>query len=340
MASRAKDIADALNKAMGAGTVRLGSDPSLIVKYLPTGCLPVDVILGGGLPRGRSVEIFGGFSTLKSYIGLRSIATTQAGGGTCAIIDTEHAFDPEWASALGVNVDELIVQHPETGEDGIMLLTTLIKNKVDLVVVDSVAALMPKAYADAKPGEDMQPGRLAALMSKGLARLTASNESDGTALLFINQTRETIGGMTFGPKEKAPGGRALPFYASMRVRFIRAGRYTRDIKVDDTEKMVGGKEITGYKIKAELDKSKLNRPHREVWFKFNLEDGTVDELNFLIGQGIELGLIVEQGKARWAIPEIMEGTLHGRGKLREWIEDDDEVVTWLRDKVMENHLSV
>ena len=169
--SRAQDIAAALNTAMGAGTVRLGSDPSLVVKYLPTGCLPVDVILGGGLPRGRSVEIFGGFSTLKSYIGLRAVATTQASGGTCAIIDTEHAFDPEWATLLGVNVGELIVQHPDTGEQGIMILTTLIQNQVDLVVVDSVAALLPKAYAEAKPGEDQQPARLAALMSKGMQRM-------------------------------------------------------------------------------------------------------------------------------------------------------------------------
>ena len=337
--SRAQDIAAALNTAMGAGTVRLGSDPSLVVKYLPTGCLPVDVILGGGLPRGRSVEIFGGFSTLKSYIGLRAVATTQASGGTCAIIDTEHAFDPEWATLLGVNVGELIVQHPDTGEQGIMILTTLIQNQVDLVVVDSVAALLPKAYAEAKPGEDQQPARLAALMSKGMQRITASNASDGTALLFINQTRTNVA-MTFGPKEAPPGGRALPFYASMRVRFSRAGRYTRDVKVDDSEKMVSAKEVTAYKIKAELDKSKLNRPHREVWFKFDLETGTVDELNFLISQGIESGVIIEQAKARWAIPEIMEGTLHGRAKLREWIEDDEEVVTWLREKIMETHLSV
>lgn len=337
MTSRSDEIAKAINKAMGEGTIILGSDPSLVVEYLPTGCLPFDVLLGGGLPRGRTVEVFGGFSVLKSYMALKALATTQKAGGTCALIDTEHAYDPLWAEALGVDIDSLIVQHPDTGEEAVAVTTTLLKNNIDLIVWDSVAAAFPQAYAEAKPGKDKQPGRLAAMMSKGLARMTASNTS--TAMLFINQTRESIG-MSFGPREKPPGGRALPFYASLRLRLTRVGRITKDVQMDDTEKSVSGKETVGYKIKGDLEKSKLNRPHREVYFQYSLEEEAIDEIGFLIAQGLETGLITQPSKAWYTIPEVMEGKLHGRPKLRAWIEGDEEVQQWLAEEIAKTHLTV
>lgn len=321
---------------MGAGTVLLGSDPSLAVDVWPTGSTPFDVVLGGGIPKGRSIELFGGFSVLKSYLCLVAIGSVQQRGGTAALIDTEHVYDPDWAVSLGVDPDTLIVQHPETAEDAVTMGTTLIKNGIDLLVWDSVAASFPKAYAEAKPGEDEQPARLAALMSKGMARMTAANKH--TALIFTNQTRTNIG-MSFGPKESTPGGKALPFYASMRIRLTRAGRVVEDDTTFDGEKMIKTKRTTKLKIKAEVEKSKLNKPFRELWFVFDLADQTIDDVGFLMAQGIENGFIVEESKARWSIPSVMEGTVHGMPKLRKFIDEDEEVQEWLREKTMETHTS-
>lgn len=334
---RAAEIAAALNASLGEGTVRMGSDPSLEVVQWATGCVPFDVILGGGLPAGRSVELFGGWSVLKSYFGLVAIAAVQAQGGTAAIVDTEHAFDPAWAEELGVDLGELIVQHPKTGEDAVKVTTTLIMNQVDLVVWDSVAASQPKSYAEAEPGssEEQQPARLAVLMSNALRRMTSLNSK--TCLLFINQTKTNIG-VRFGSKESTPGGRALPYYASMRIRLSRAGKITRDVKTFDGENNVTAKEITGYKIKAELDKSKLNKPHRELWFTFDLDSAEIDETGFLIAQGIEQGWITEPSKGWFTIEEIMDGKVHGRKKLRQWVESDEDVLEWMREKVMLVHL--
>lgn len=336
--SRAQEIAAAVNKEMGPGSLKLGSDPSLTVKLWPTGVLPFDVILGGGLPAGRSIEVYGGFSTLKSYLALRSIASVQEQGGVCGLVDSEHAFDPSWAASLGVDVDNLILQHPENGEQAVMATTTLIVNELDLVVWDSIAALLPKAYQEATPGDsrENQPARLATLMSKGMARMNSANSQ--TSLFLINQTRTNLS-ITFGSKETTPGGNAVPFYTSMRLRLAKAGRITRDVKVDDTEKEISTKEIVGHKIKATLDKSKLNRPHREVWFQFNMEDASVDETNFLIAQGLEMGLITQPSKARFTIEEWMDGSVHGRKQLREWLDEEPEVVEWLAEKVMEKHLA-
>lgn len=334
MPADAAEIKAAVNKAMGEGTLRLGSDPSLAVKVWPTDCVPLDVILGGGIPSGRSIELFGGFSVLKSYFGLRSIAAIQAAGGTAGLIDTEMVYDPAWAAQLGVDTDALLLQQPETGEDAVKIATTLIKNDIDVLVWDSVAASFPKAYADAEPGSsgEEKPARLAAMMSKAMARMTAANKH--TALVFMNQTRSNIGGMSFGPKESTPGGRALPFYASIRVRLTRAGRITEDWKTHDGEKEVTVKRTTKIKIKAEVDKSKLNKPFREMWFIFDLNTQTIDETAFVVAQGIEHGLIVETSKARWSIPEWMDGTLHGIKQLTEWVDEEEDVLEWLKKETM------
>lgn len=330
MGSRAADLAASLNAALGEGTVRVGSDPSLKVRYWPTEVLPFDVLLGGGLPAGRSIEIYGDYSTLKSYMALRAIASVQRRGGTAGLVDTEHAFDPSWAEQLGVDTDELITIHPANGEDAVMVSEALIRDGIDLLVWDSVAATIPKAYAEARPGEDQQPARLASLMSKGLQRMNAANTR--TALLFINQTRVNVG-MSFGPKESNPGGKALGFYSSMRVRFVKGGKIQDSIKTWDGEKYIDSKQTIAMKIKATLEKSKLNKPLREGWFSFDLESGSVDDLGFLIAQGLETGLIT-YSNARWTIPEILEDSIHGKDKFKDWLQEDEEVQQWLRDQIV------
>lgn len=336
--SRAAEIAAEFNAAMGEGTIRLGSDPSLSLVQVPTGCIPFDVITGGGVPLGRSIELFGGFSVLKSLFCLRAIAAFQAAGMTAALVDTEHVYDPEWATEQGVDTSSLLVQYPKRGEDAIKVGTTLIKNKIDLLVIDSVAGLFPKAYEEAEPGSsgDEKPARLAAMMSKGLARMTAANEH--TAMIFTNQTRETISAMSFGPRDKATGGRALPFYASMRVKLTKAGQVRVADSTFDGEKIISTRKTIGMKIKAEVEKSKLNKPYREVWFTYDLTHQDIDDIGFLMAQGIELGLITKKGKSSWEIPDIMDGSVNGLPKLHKWIAEDDEVVEWLHEKVMESHM--
>jgi recombination protein RecA len=209
------DIQAAVNKAMGKDVLLRGSDPKFVVKYLRTGVLPFDILLQGGLPRGRFSMITGDWSTLKSYMGLCAIRETQLQGGVASLIDTEHAFDPDWATSVGVNVDDLLLQYPENGELAIDTAEALIRSdEVDLLVIDSVAATLPQQEQEKRLyKENIQPGRQAALMSAASRRMTTANNGK-TAVLWVNQLRENIG-MTFGPREKAPGGRALPFYSCL-----------------------------------------------------------------------------------------------------------------------------
>ena len=300
MKTKAKDIMNAVNAAMGSTVLRSGSDSAFKVTYIETGLLPIDVLLAGGIPRGRSTVIVGDWSTLKSLIGLYAIRAVQHSGGVAALIDTERAFDPDWATEVGVNVDDLLIWPPRddpeavvSGELAIDIAQGFAVQEVDLIVFDSVAATLPEQERDKRlHGEKVQPGRLAALMSVGLRKLTASNNQ--TAFIWINQLREQIG-ITFGNPEKATGGRALPYYASLILQTKKAGKMTRPIKYHTGEKWESGKETIGQKFKAELHKSKLSKPHREVFFDWLLEDGTVDEIGFMIAQGMEHGFMTLKG---------------------------------------------
>jgi recombination protein RecA len=295
MNKRVTDLQQAVNKAMGHDVLLRGSDPKFVVKYLRTGVLPFDILLQGGLPRGRFSMITGDWSTLKSYFGLCAIRETQLQGGIASLIDTEHAFDPDWAASVGVNVDDLLLQYPENGEQAIDTAETLIRsNEVDLIVIDSVAATLPQQEQEKRLyKENIQPGRQAALMSAASRRMTTAN-SGKTAVLWVNQLRENIG-MTFGPREKAPGGRALPFYSSYILEVKKVGKITRDTRMYTGEKWQTGKEQIGQKFRIELSKSKLNKPYRDIWFDWSLEEGEVDIISFLFAQGLEHGLITAKG---------------------------------------------
>ena len=330
---RVADLQAQINKAMGAGTILRGSDPSFVVEYLPTGVLPMDVLLQGGLPRGRMVEIYGDYSSLKSYIGLKAIAETQRNGGIAALQDTEHAFDPAWATNLGVDVDALIVGHPPNGEAAIDATEILIRSGVDLVVWDSVAATLPKSDEEKMAGDKHQPARLAALMSEGLRKLNTANSR--TALLWINQTRMKVGIM-FGNPEIATGGKALGFYSSMRILMKKAGKVTVPTKVWDGDKNVSTTEVIGTKIKATKEKSKLNAPNREVWFTWLYREGDIDEIGFLISQGIELGIVkqIPHGKqTQWMLARN-RNVSKNLPEFRGWLEKNPRPLNRLREAVL------
>lgn len=329
--SKAQELMAEINKALGEGTVRLGSDESLLVKRLPTGVLPIDHLLDGGIPTGRFTELFGAYSTLKSYIALSCIAQTQKNGGVCAIVDTEHAYDPVWAESIGVNTADLIYQAPETGEEAVDVTEVLVRNGVDLVVWDSVAATLPQAESAKRMSkESVQPARLAALMSLGMRKLTAAN--DHTAILFINQTRLNVG-VVFGDPETVPGGRALPFYASYRVALRKAGKEKESVDTyDSTGKKTTVNQVTGHKIRATLEKSKLSAPSRDVLFTFDLTSGQVDEIGYALSAGLEKGIVKHEGRSWWV--DETEKTV-GAEKFRGWLRDHPEVVEMIRQELLE-----
>ncbi len=329
--SKAQELMAEINKALGEGTVRLGSDESLLVKRLPTGVLPIDYLLDGGIPTGRFTELFGAYSTLKSYVALSCIAQTQKSGGVCAIVDTEHAYDPVWAESIGVNTSDLIYQAPETGEEAIDVTEVLVRNGVDLIVWDSVAATLPQAEGNKRMSkESVQPARLAALMSLGMRKLTAANEH--TAILFINQTRLNVG-VVFGDPETVPGGRALPFYASYRVALRKAGKEKESVDTyDSTGKKTSVNQVTGHKIRATLEKSKLSAPSRDVLFTFDLTSGQVDEIGYALSAGLEKGIIKHEGRSWW-VDETQKTV--GAEKFRGWLRDHPEVVEMIRQELLE-----
>ncbi len=340
MSNKAQELMKAVNAAFSTSQkkvqlVRMASDPSLKVSYLPTNVLPFDILLQGGLPRGRFVEVFGDYSTLKSYVGLKAIASAQAEGGTAALIDTEGAFDPKWAKELGVNVDDLIIWPDRsdglvhTGEEAIDIAQALIMGGLDVLVFDSIAATAPKDVMSKRlEGENIQPARLAALMSEACRRLTTVNGR--TSLFWINQTRVNVG-VTFGSNEALPGGKAMPYYASYRIRLKKTGKVTRDVKTWDGTAWVNTKEQMAQKFVAMVEKSKLSRPHRELHFVWDFTIPGIDEVGFLVAQGLEHGKVEQKGSS-WSIP----GTKHkavGREKFLTLLRDNEDAQKVLRDAV-------
>src|SRR2546425_4004015 len=240
-----------IERQFGKGSVmRLGSGgPLEEIAVIPTGALSLDAALGiGGLPRGRVSEIYGPESSGKTTLALHVVAEAQRLGGIAAFIDAEHALDPGYARKLGVNIDEMLISQPDTGEQALEIAETLVRsNAVDVIVTDSVAALVPKAELDGDMGDSL-PGLQARLMSQALRKLTAAISRSGTVVIFINQIREKIGVM-FGNPETTPGGRALKFYASVRI----------DVRRIDAIKQ--GTESLGVRTKAKVVKNKIGRAH-------------------------------------------------------------------------------
>ena len=251
--STLKITTDEIEKKFGKGAImRLGESTALNVEAIPTGALPLDVALGiGGVPRGRIVEIYGPESSGKTTVALHIIAEAQAAGGIVAFIDAEHALDPVYAARLGVDVDELLISQPDTGEQALEICDLLVRSgTIDCVVIDSVAALVPRAEIEGEMG-DATVGLQARLMSQALRKLTGSLSKSNTTCIFINQLREKIGVM-FGSPETTTGGRALKFYSSVRI----------DIRRIESMKKDG--EFIGNRVRAKIVKNKVAPPFRQA----------------------------------------------------------------------------
>jgi recombination protein RecA len=325
--AREKNIELALSsitKQFGDGSImRLGSNTKMKVETLSTGSLAVDLALGvGGLPKGRIVEIYGPESSGKTTFCLSVIAEAQKKGGLAAFIDVEHALDPKYARVVGVNLDDLLVSQPDSGEDALNIMETLIRsNSIDVIVLDSVAALITKAELDGQMG-DMTMGSQARLMSQAMRRLTAVVSKTNCVCIFTNQIREKIGVM-FGSPETTSGGRALKFFSSVRI----------DIRRKDQIKTPDGKVI-GNRTKIKIVKNKVAPPFTEVEFDIMYDEG-ISKMGSLIDLGIEHKILEKKGA--WI---AYEGNLVGQGRdaakaaLKEKPELAEKVAKAIMEKVV------
>ena len=299
-----------IEKSFGKGSImRMGDREHLEVAVIPTGSLAIDLALGiGGVPRGRVVEVFGAESSGKTTIAMHIMAEAQRTGGIAALIDAEHAFDPVYGQALGLNLDELLISQPDTGEQALEIADTLVRSSaVDVVVIDSVAALVPRAEIEGEMG-DSHVGLQARLMSQALRKLTANLSRSRTTALFINQLREKIGVM-FGSPETTPGGRALKFYSSVRLDIRRI------------ENLKDGGEMVGSRVRAKVVKNKMAAPFRIAEFDILYGKGISRE-GSLIDVGVDQGFIKKSGA--WFTYED-EQIGQGRENARQFLIDNPDV---------------
>jgi recombination protein RecA len=282
--SKALDAAlSQIERHFGKGSImRLGKRERVEIETIPSGSLGLDIALGvGGLPRGRVVEIYGPESSGKTTLALHAIAEAQKRGGTCAFVDAEHALDPIYARKLGVNIDDLLISQPDAGEQALEIADTLVRSgAVDILVIDSVAALVPRAELDGEMG-DVQPGSQARLMSQALRKLTSSISRSNTMVIFINQIRMKIGVM-YGSPETTSGGNALKFYASVRLDIRRIGA----IKERD--------DVIGNQTRVKVVKNKLAPPFKQVEFDIMYGEG-VSKMGELIDLGVKAGVVEKSG---------------------------------------------
>ena len=302
-----------IEREFGKGSImRLGEKGRLLdVQVIPTGALPLDLALGvGGIPRGRITEIYGPEASGKTTLALHVVAEAQKKGGVAAFIDAEHALDPVYARKLGVKTEDLLISQPDTGEQALEIAETLVRSgAVDVVVIDSVAALVPKAELEGDMG-DSHVGLQARLMSQALRKLTGAVSKSQTALIFINQVRQKISTFGFGPSETTTGGMALKFYASVRLDIRRIG------SIKDRE----GK-ILGNRVKVKVVKNKLAPPFREVEFEIMYGQGISKE-GCLIDMALEQGVIAKSG-TWFSFGDLRLG--QGKENVREFLRSNPEV---------------
>jgi recombination protein RecA len=318
--SKALDLAmSQIEKAFGKGSImRLGDTPTFLnIDVIPTGNLALDIALGvGGIPRGRVIEIYGPESSGKTTVSLHIIAEAQKRGGIAAFIDAEHALDPIYAQRLGVDIDNLLVSQPDSGEQALEIAETLVRSgALDVVVIDSVAALVPRAELEGEMG-DAHVGLQARLMSQALRKLTGAISKSHTTTIFINQIREKVGVM-FGNPEVTPGGRALKFYASIRL----------EVKKIDVIKQ--GTDIIGNRTRAKVVKNKVAPPFKQAEFDLMYGRGISHE-GGILDMGLELGLISKAG-SWFGYGEERLG--QGRENAKDFLQDHPEVADELEQKM-------
>lgn len=319
---RALDLALAsIEKSFGKGSImRLGDATRMRVEAVPTGALSVDVALGvGGLPRGRIIEVYGPESGGKTTVALHAIAEVQKAGGTAAFVDAEHALDPQYAAKIGVDIENLLVSQPSTGEEALEIAEALVRSSaVDIVVIDSVAALVPKAEIEGEMG-DSHVGLQARLMSQALRKLTAVVGKSRAIVIFINQLREKVG-VTYGNPEVTTGGRALRFYSSVRLEVRRVETLKRD-----------GTEI-GNRVKVKVVKNKLAPPFKVAEFDLLFGEG-ISQTGCVLDLAVEQGLIQKSG-AWFSYKDTKIG--QGRDNAREYLKQNPDVLLEIEKQVRAN----
>lgn len=322
-ANREQELKQAITqieRAFGQGAImRLDDDPSLVPPGIATGSISLDLALGGrGLPRGRVVEMFGPESSGKTTLALHAIASVQKGDGVAAFIDAEHALDPSWARRLGVNLQELMVSQPDTGEQALEICEMLVRsNAVEVVVIDSVAALIPRAEIEGEMG-DSHVGLQARLMSQALRKLTGAINRSKCTVIFINQIREKIGVM-FGSPETTPGGRALKFYSSVRLDIRRTG------SIKDGDKAVGNR------VRARVVKNKMAPPFRQAEFDIMFDEG-ISSSGDLVDLAVESDVINKSG-AWFNYGEVRLG--QGRENAKKFLRENEDLFEEIKQKILQ-----
>jgi recombination protein RecA len=324
---RAKALEAALgqiDKQFGAGSVmRMGEKEAMAIEAISTGALPLDIALGvGGVPRGRVVEIFGPESSGKSTLAMHIVAEAQRNGGICAYVDAEHALDPVYAAAIGVDTDNLLISQPDTGEQALEIVDMLVRSSaIDVIVIDSVAALTPRAEIEGEMG-DSHVGLQARLMSQALRKLTANLNKSNTIAIFINQLREKIGVM-FGSPETTPGGRALKFYSSVRLDIRRI------------ESIKDGAEVVGARTRVKVVKNKVAPPFRQAEFDITYGKGISRE-GAVLDLAVELGIAKKSGA--WFTYDG-EQLGQGRENSKQFLIENPDVMMQMADRVREKAMA-
>ena len=320
---RKKALATAIakiEKDYGKGTImRLGQDISVNVEALSTGSLSLDLALGiGGIPRGRIIEIYGPEASGKTTLALHAVASAQQKGGDAAYIDVEHALEPAYARALGVNIDDLLISQPDTGEQALDIAESLVRSgAVDIVVIDSVAALIPRAELEGEVG-DVVVGALARLMSQAMRRLAGAISKNNCTVIFINQLRQKIGVM-YGNPETTPGGLALKYYSSVRI----------DVRRIETLKVNG--QMIGNRTRAKVVKNKVAPPFREAEFDIIYGEG-ISKLGEIVDMGVKLDIIEKAGAWFTCCGERMQG----RDAVKDYLRNNPDKCAEVEEQIREN----
>jgi recombination protein RecA len=310
-----------IEKQFGKGSVmRMGDNLNMHIESIPTGALSLDLALGiGGLPRGRIVEIYGPESSGKSTLAMHAVAEAQRNGGICAYVDAEHAMDPVYARAIGVNVDDLLISQPDTGEQALEIADMLIRSgALDVLVIDSVAALTPRAEIEGEMG-DAHVGLQARLMSQALRKLTGTLSKSSTIAIFINQLREKIG-IVYGSPETTPGGRALKFYSSIRLDIRRI------------EAIKDGTEVIGNRTRVKVVKNKCAAPFKQAEFDIMYGKGISRE-GSLLDVAVDLGFVKKSGA--WFTYEG-EQLGQGRENVKTFLSENPQLMAEIDDRVREH----
>ena len=311
---------DQIKAKFGEGSImKLGEAHKMKVEVIPTGCLSLDLALGvGGLPKGRMTEIYGAEASGKTTLALHAVAEAQKKGGTAAYVDVEHALDPDYARKIGVKVDDLLISQPDTGEQALEIVETLVRsNGVDIVVIDSVAALVPRVEIEGEMG-DQNIALQARLMSKAMRKLSGIISSTKTVVIFINQTRMRIG-FFFGNPETTTGGMALKFYASIRIELKRLAQLKK------------GEQIIGNKVKAKIVKNKVAPPFKTCEFEILYDQG-ISLFSDLFNLGLGYGLIKKAGNT-FSFGETKLGV--GETTAKEFLKANPKIVGDLRKQILE-----